>query len=131
PIGQPSENTARESTQEHARESMQSPADTHASSHEQPGHADNHSRRGAAEMPVAPAETEIAPPSPAPRRRSTVREPAPVGLSGEHADHELTPAAAVVQAPLPQSISPEPAASAEPERPRRSGWWSRRVLGKG
>jgi ribonuclease E len=65
--------------------------------------------------------------SESPRRRSTVRERAPLALSDE-----------------PEAVSPSdhpPAPAAEPvisssanesdDRPRRSGWWNRRVLGKG
>src|SRR5262245_56718707 len=63
-----------------------------------------------------------------PRRRSTVREPAPATLSAE-------PDAA---APAPVNRPPEPVVvvtstsdGTETERPRRAGWWSKRVLGKG
>ncbi len=59
----------------------------------------------------------------APRRRSTVREPAPT-LSGNEAT--VPP----VAAPAPP-VEPVVVSSAEGEdRPRRSGWWSRRALGK-
>jgi ribonuclease E len=67
-------------------------------------------------------------PTPSSRRRSTVREPvAPVSFD----DTSHTP-----PAPIPMPVPPaEPAAvGSEPEdsaRPRRSGWWSRRVFGKG
>jgi ribonuclease E len=75
----------------------------------------------------AAAETPTAPE--APRRRSTVREPAPQAL--DHEGHVATP-----------SFTPQPAPAVEPvvssstedesgDRPRRSGWWSKRVLGKG
>jgi ribonuclease E len=69
--------------------------------------------------PSAPTE-----PTPA-RRRSTVRERAPVSLSAEV--EAATPA--VEEAPQPVVSSSNP--SEEESRPRRSGWWSRRVLGKG
>jgi ribonuclease E len=62
-------------------------------------------------------------PEPAPRRRSTIREPAPVSAASE------TPAAPAPQqqpvaapAPVVSSTSEEPAA------PKR-GWWGRRILG--
>jgi ribonuclease E len=79
-------------------------------------------------MPAATAaETPAAPE--APRRRSTVREPAPQAL--DHEGDVATP-----------SFTPQPAPAVEPvvssstedergDRPRRSGWWSKRVLGKG
>jgi ribonuclease E len=76
-------------------------------------------------MPAATAaETPAAPE--APRRRSTVREPAPQALG--HEGHAATP-----------SFTPQPVPAVEPvvstegeggDRPRRSGWWSKRVLGK-
>jgi hypothetical protein len=55
--------------------------------------------------PAAPA-TPSEQSSPAPRRRSTVREPAPVaGIPG---------------------AEPPSAQDTESERPRRTGWWARR-----
>src|SRR5712691_11453619 len=68
---------------------------------------------------------ETAAPEPA-RRRSTVREPAPMVFSGE----SMVP---VPHSPVeaPQPIVSEPAESEDSDRPRRSGWWSKRVLGKG
>jgi ribonuclease E len=72
----------------------------------------------------APAE---AGPSEAARRRSTVREPAPISVGREHsAAHE--PAASPSEPPQPVVISPTE--GDDSDRPRRSGWWSRRVLGK-
>jgi ribonuclease E len=62
-----------------------------------------------------------------PRRRSTVREPAPQALRDE-----ASPPAPSFTPPAP-SIEPVESSSAESEdsdRPRRSGWWSKRVLGK-
>jgi len=63
-----------------------------------------------------------------PRRRSTVREPAPQALR----DEASPPAPSFTPAPAP-SIEPVESSSAESEdsdRPRRSGWWSKRALGK-
>jgi ribonuclease E len=80
-------------------------------------------------QPPAPAAPQSEPspePATSPRRRSTVREAAPVSLG------EMSPAAAPIPEPPPEAAPA--AASAEPEedaRPRRSGWWSRRVFGKG
>jgi ribonuclease E len=74
-------------------------------------------------VPVPPAARPAAS-----RRGSTVREPAPssFGFSGE------------ISAPMPAApVEPEqpaPSSSTESEdttRPRRAGWWSKRVLGKG
>jgi len=85
---------------------------------------------------VAVAPRQEPPPAPEameherPRRKSTVREPAPVSFGGEHGTAAPTPPQAPqpAEAPQPVVISPEPADEAD--RPRRSGWWSRRVLGK-
>src|SRR5262249_46766229 len=65
--------------------------------------------------------------SESPRRRSTVREPAPLAASDE-----ASAAAPSYQAPVSSSqpVVSSPAASDAGDRPPRSGWWSRRVLGK-
>jgi ribonuclease E len=75
--------------------------------------------------PVASAE----PPAPAepPRRRSTVREPAPIFSSGAMSD--VQPASAPAPAPVPEPpvTMPEAAAEAPAEaKPRRFGWWNKR-----
>jgi hypothetical protein len=76
-----------------------------------------------------PARVEEAPPpsvhnEDAPRRGSTVREPAIVRF-----EDAPTPAPTPYRAPEPQ-VSDERTESDEgqmaPERPRRSGWWQRR-----
>src|SRR5262249_31515041 len=77
----------------------------------------------AAPEPMMPPAAEM------PRRRSTVREAAPAGLTSETA--APVPAHPSVE-PMPP---PEPAVSSANEstgddRPRRSGWWSKRALGK-
>ena len=93
--------------------------------------------RGAQDRPFAQPQPETGPAAPAPtgstpaapRRGSTVREPVPTSFSfgGEFSAPE----------PTPRGVEPErpaPAESTESEdagRPRRAGWWSRRVLGKG
>ena len=69
---------------------------------------------------AAPAAAE--PPTEAPpRRRSTIREPAPVSASEPMA--AVTP---VPPAPAPVVLSTTPDATAEP--PKR-GWWAKRLLG--
>ena len=67
--------------------------------------------------PAAPAAEETAPAA-SPRRRSTVREPVPA-FSADDSGAGSPPA------PAPE---PEPVATAEDaaDRPRRSGWWSKR-----
>jgi ribonuclease E len=74
--------------------------------------------------PVATAPSVEPAPS-APRRRSTVREPAPLSVAASGA---ATPAPIAV----PQ-IEPAPVISEADDatRPRRSGWWSKRIFGKG
>jgi len=93
------------------------------------------------DLPAAPDAEPQAAPSPqaaepdvseptvpeAPRRRSTVREPAPQAL---HDEANSPPPSFTPPAP---SIEPVVSSSEESEsgdRPRRSGWWSKRVLGK-
>jgi ribonuclease E len=76
--------------------------------------------------PPQPAATESAPA----RRRSTVREPAPGSFSNEPT--AAPPAPYVVPAAPPQPAETSDASENDDSaRPRRSGWWSRRVLGKG
>jgi ribonuclease E len=73
-----------------------------------------------------PAPVEASP-SEAARRRSTVREPAPISVGREDsAPHE--PVASSSEPPQPVVISPTE--GNDSDRPRRSGWWSRRMLGK-
>jgi ribonuclease E len=72
--------------------------------------------------PAAPA-TPSEQSSPAPRRRSTVREPAPVaGIPG--AEPPQPTSAPAVQIAV-ESLGPS-AQDTESERPRRTGWWARR-----
>jgi ribonuclease E len=77
--------------------------------------------RPAAPPPAPPPAPEPAPEPP--RRRSTVREPAPI-FGGS------TPA----PTPMPSAPQPEPSpAASAPEddanKPRRTGWWAKRMLG--
>ena len=81
----------------------------------------------AAAPPPAVAETpQAAPPEEPVRRRSTVRERAPIGAPDE--------APPPPQTQQPVSATPEPVITeigeaAETDRPRRTGWWSRRFAG--
>ena len=83
--------------------------------------------RSAAPAPTrAEAPEPIHPPEEPVRRRSTVRERAPIGA----ADEGLPPP----QTQQPVSAPPEPVITeigevAESDRPRRTGWWSRRFAG--
>jgi ribonuclease E len=110
-------------------------------------HHRDHRRRPAEEQhahEVQPeAVTAVAAPAPKPespkpessRRRSTVREPAPVLVSGGIA----SPSAPTPQ-PAPEEVAastaqaehaaPSAAAAEEPsQQPRRAGWWAKRMLG--
>jgi ribonuclease E len=110
--GEPSEGAPREST-------GQEPAPHFSTeSFEQPTHFEPEAPRfePAAAQP-APAREE------APRRRSTVREPAPV-VSGDEMGGRAMPAAPAPQAePAHQPRGEE--SDSDPNRPRRSGWWSK------
>jgi ribonuclease E len=85
-----------------------------------------------APRPAAPEPAEVAtsqaaaPPAQEPRRRrSTVREPAPISASQEAPQPATTP-------PSPSAAQPvitELGESEDTNRPRRSGWWSRRSAG--
>jgi len=94
------------------------------------------------QAPAAEAASESPPPEPpAPerpaaeahvsehsRRRSTVREPAPISVASEARPAHEPAVAAAPEPPQPVVISPTE--SEEADRPRRSGWWSKRMLGK-
>jgi ribonuclease E len=90
----------------------------------------------ARETPPAQAAAASAAPVPlpaeAPKRRSTVREPAPMFSSGAMSDVQPPPAPeAAAPPPEPVVVAPEPAAEPAPAieaeaKPRRFGWWSRR-----
>ena len=106
---------------------------------------------------AAPADAEVAAETPKPepkprRRRSTVRESAPV-VAVEAEPAPATPAEPVAVEPAIETPAPEAAASApaeeaapvetpaeatpaqpapapEPDRPRRTGWWQRKIFGE-
>jgi ribonuclease E len=74
-----------------------------------------------AEAPPAEAES--------PRRRSTVREPAPLYFGDRPAEAEAPASVPPQPTPEPAAPAPEPADSAGSSQPRRTGWWSRRFAG--
>jgi ribonuclease E len=132
--------------------------DTHESSRERDTHAPPHAfasaeeltappnsepdlTRAVADLDAAPMEArpsaepadlatarESPPPAQpeAPRRRSTVREPAPAVTASEAPQPPPTQPAAP---PAPEPVVTEVGESESTERPRRSGWWSRRIAG--
>ena len=74
----------------------------------------------------APPPQAAAPPAEEPpRRRSTVREPAPIPDNQEASQPAPTPP----PPPVPQPVITELGESEQTNRPRRSGWWSRRSAG--
>jgi ribonuclease E len=79
-----------------------------------------------AAVAVAPPAGVSAPAEP-PRRRSTVREPAPMFSSGPMSDTQPPAEPAPARAPEP-AAEPEPAAAASEveAKPRRFGWWNKR-----
>jgi ribonuclease E len=74
----------------------------------------------------AEAPQPVTPEEPA-RRRSTVRERAPVG-GGETAPAPA-PAPAASAPPAPEPVVTDSGDGADSNQPRRSGWWSRRSAG--
>jgi ribonuclease E len=77
----------------------------------------------AAPQAAAPAPQSEPEPAAPPRRRSTVREPAPTFGTAEPM---------VTPMPAPQPASPAVAESAPSDdagKPRRTGWWAKRLLG--
>jgi ribonuclease E len=64
---------------------------------------------------------EAAPAPEAPKRRSTIREPAPTFLGGEAPSP--SPRAEPAQA------TPEPSDSEDAGKPRKTGWWAKRLMG--
>jgi ribonuclease E len=81
-------------------------------------------------QPFEPVAREPEPPAAAepPRRRSTVREPAPMFSSGAMSDVQPSSAGSTPPAPEPAVTMPEPAAAETPAeaKPRRFGWWNKR-----
>jgi ribonuclease E len=75
-----------------------------------------------AEAPHAPAPVQQPEP---PRKRSTVREPAPTAITVDAAQ----PTPAQPASPPPQPVITEVGDSENTDKPRRSGWWSRRFAG--
>jgi ribonuclease E len=76
--------------------------------------------------PVAAPEPAPAEMTPSPRRRSTVRERAPVTVSGDSEPATPAPVALPPAAELPQPVVVESPEAAGGEQPRRSGWWRKR-----
>jgi ribonuclease E len=112
----------------------QSPGDE-AEQHEVPAHASGAAiaeprpREEPVTEEIAPAPLSFSQPTlpETPRRRSTVREPAPVAARDEGA----APVARFTPSAPAEPVVSSSVESESSDRPRRSGWWSRRALGKG
>jgi ribonuclease E len=95
------------------------------------GHAPRYEAAEPEREPAPYAPAEMAPPAPVaepelPRRRSTVREPAPVfGGPAETPQPALTPAPAIEV----ESAGAETGGGEDAGKPRRTGWWAKRLLG--
>ena len=105
------------------------------------GHAaaerfDRHHRDEAPKPAPAPAIAgePVEPPKPElPRRRSTVREPAPSAVGSSAGAPQPAPAIATsvdeIEPTAPPPPEQPPAPATEPAAPRRAGWWAKRMLG--
>ncbi len=83
--------------------------------------------RPAAPAPMrAEAPEPLSPPEEPVRRRSTVRERAPIGVPDETLPPPQTQQPV---SPTPEPVITEIGEAAETDRPRRTGWWSRRFAG--
>jgi ribonuclease E len=79
-------------------------------------------KEAVADLDASPPPVAAAEPEPA-RRRSTVREPAPIATA------EAAPVPAQPAPPAPEPVVVETNAAPEDDRPRKTGWWSRRFAG--
>ena len=92
----------------------------------QPHAAESHPRERVVEHVIPAAPPSQSEPEP-PRRRSTVREPAPVfGGQAEPPRSVVAPEPAPIEAPAPVESAVDDA-----NKPRRTGWWAKRLLGGG
>jgi ribonuclease E len=99
----------------------------------------SHEVTPSATPPEPPTHHDVAPPEPPtpaepPRRRSTVREPAPVAFD-DGASPLTESGTPVASAPVPAAPEPDkqPPQAEQPQedaaKPRRTGWWAKRMLG--
>ncbi len=107
----------------------------HEADHAAADRSDRHHHDEAPKPEPAPAIAgkPAVPPKPeSPRRRSTVREPAPLVGNAAPAPQ---PAPAIVtsgvevESTTPPPPEQPPAPTTEPAAPRRAGWWAKRMLG--
>jgi ribonuclease E len=110
--------------QEMSSQPFAQPSDEHSEPQPQPSYEPPREPSFAppAPPPPAPEPEQEQPAAPEPRRRSTVREPAPV-FSG---DSVIPPAP---PPPMPEPVPVVTSASDDANKPRRTGWWAKRLLG--
>jgi ribonuclease E len=110
--------------QEMSSQPFAQPSDEHSEPQPQPSYEPPREPSFAppAPPPPAPEPVQEQPAAPEPRRRSTVREPAPV-FSG---DSVIPPAP---PPPMPEPVPVVTSASDDANKPRRTGWWAKRLLG--
>jgi ribonuclease E len=109
----------------------------HESDHAAAKHPDHRGHGEAPKPEPAPAEAGepvVPSKSEAPRRRSTVREPAPFVAGGGNMSPGAVPSphpapAIAASEPEPAAPTSPPAAAPEAPPPRRAGWWAKRMLG--
>jgi ribonuclease E len=99
-----------------------------------PAAAEPELREAVADLDAAPPPAPVSAEAPhaeqqaePPRRRSTVRERAPITSSDDAPPPAST--APVAPAPAPEPVITEVAATEGANQPRKTGWWSRRFAG--
>jgi ribonuclease E len=106
----------------------------HERAHAAAERADHHGHGGAAKPEPVPAmagEPAASKPE-SPRRRSTVREPAPFLVTGGSIIPSAAPEPAgetIASSEAAEPTTPHPEAAETVPQPRRAGWWAKRMLG--
>ncbi len=128
----------QDTPQDNGPDNQQGAEETFASAEEliAPPSTEPEHRRAVADLDAAPRETPVraeAPPSPpaeteTQRRRSTVRERAPV-VSSEDVSATSTPPTPQAQPAPEPTVTENNGAAQGGDQPRRTGWWSRRFAG--
>jgi ribonuclease E len=102
----------------------------HAHEHEPAQAAAEHKAAKPEPVPAMAGEPAASKPE-SPRRRSTVREPAPFLVTGDSIIPSAAPepAAETVASKDAEPTTPHPEAAETGPPPRRAGWWAKRMLG--
>jgi ribonuclease E len=64
-----------------------------------------------------------------PRRKSTVREPVPFPIDDEAPQQYSVPSAPQPVTSIPTPVAPAEQPQDDDGKPRRTGWWAKRLLG--